>query len=347
MFVLVTDPVVPDWRDDMRAARLPVAALLDAVGLCAADLPYGLDSSPDFSVMVPPHFMSLIEPGNPHDPLLLQVLARADERVDDPSLRTDPLDEAAFSPQRGLVQKYGNRALLLTTGACAIHCRYCFRRHTDYGAMALPAGDHAEAAAAIAADPAIMEVILSGGDPLTLSDARLAALLTELGAIPHLKMIRIHTRTLTSVPARVIPALVALLSGLSKPVVVVIHTNHAQEIDGVVAAALARLRSAGITLLNQSVLLRGINDRAEVVVAHALRLFDCGVLPYYMHLLDPVVGAGHFAVAYADAMALEQSLRDRLPGYLVPRFVREVPGKLAKTPAWQLADKGPLLAYPD
>ena len=203
--------------------------------------------------------------------------------------------------------------------------------------MALPAGDHAAAVAAIAADPAIIEVILSGGDPLTLSDTRLAALLTALTAIPHLAVVRIHTRTLTAVPARLTPALLALLAGLGKPVVIVTHTNHAHELDPVVATMLARLRGAGVTMLNQSVLLRGINGTAAVVAAHALRLFECGVLPYYMHLLDPVVGAGHFAVPHAEAMALEQALRDRLPGYLVPRFVREVPGKLAKTPAWQVA----------
>ena len=145
----VTLAPTPDWRDDLRAARLPVSALLAAVGLNVASLPYGLDIAPDFAVMVPPHFRGLIERGNPYDPLLLQVLARADERLEDASLRTDPLDEAQFTPQRGIVRKYGNRALLLTTGACAIHCRYCFRRHTDYGAMALPAGDH-DAAIAIA-----------------------------------------------------------------------------------------------------------------------------------------------------------------------------------------------------
>lgn len=334
---IVTLAPTPDWRTDLRAARLSVTALLAAVGLDPADLPYGLDAGPDFAVMVPPHFLELIARGNPHDPLLLQVLARADERFEDSNLRADPLDEAQFTPQRGIVRKYGNRALLLTTGACAIHCRYCFRRHTDYGAMALPAGDHAGAVAAIAADPAIIEVILSGGDPLTLSDDRLAALLTALAAIPHLVMIRIHTRTLTAVPARLTPDLRDLLAGLGKPVVIVTHTNHAQELDTVVAAMLGRLRGAGVTLLNQSVLLRGVNDSADVVAAHALRLFDCGVLPYYMHLLDPVIGAGHFAVPQPHALALEQALRDRLPGYLVPRFVREVPGKLAKTPAWQLA----------
>jgi EF-P beta-lysylation protein EpmB len=326
-----------DWQDDYRAARLTTAELLARVGLAAADLPYGLAPSVDFAVKVPPHFLSLIGRGDPRDPLLLQVLARADELVEDPALLTDPLGEQSFTPMRGILRKYGSRALLLAAGACAIHCRYCFRRHTDYGAMVLPAGGHAAAVAALAADTAIEEVILSGGDPLTLTDDRLAALLGGLGAIPHLAAIRIHTRTLTTVPARVTPALVAMLTGLGKPVVIVTHTNHAKELDAVVAAALARLRGTGVTLLNQSVLLRGINDTAATIRAHALRLFACGVLPYYMHLLDPVVGAGHFDVGLAEALGLEQQLRDTLPGYLVPRFVREVPGGLAKTPAWQLA----------
>ncbi|WP_426165737.1 KamA family radical SAM protein [Sandarakinorhabdus sp. DWP1-3-1] len=332
-------PLAPpaDWQADYRAARLTAADLLDRVGLTGADLPYGLAPAPDFALKVPPHFLSLIRRGDPHDPLLLQVLARADELVDDPALLTDPLEEAGFTPARGILRKYGSRALLLAAGSCAIHCRYCFRRHTDYGAMVLPAGGHAAAVAMLAADPAVEEVILSGGDPLTLADDRLAALLGALAAIPHLSMIRIHTRTLTAVPARVTPALLALLAGLGKPVVVVTHTNHANEIDDVVAAALGRLRGAGVTLLNQSVLLRGVNDSAAAIRAHALRLFAAGVLPYYMHLLDPVAGAGHFDVGRTEALGLEQALRDTLPGYLVPRFVREVPGRLAKTPIWQLA----------
>ncbi|PZN97343.1 MAG: EF-P beta-lysylation protein EpmB [Alphaproteobacteria bacterium] len=330
-------PAAPDWQADYRAARLTAADLLDRVGLTAADLPYGLAPAPDFALKAPPHFLSLVRRGDPHDPLLLQVLARADELVDDPALLTDPLDEASFTPARGILRKYGSRALLLAAGSCAIHCRYCFRRHTDYGAMVLPVGGHADAVALLAADPAVEEVILSGGDPLTLADDRLAALLGALAAIPHLAMIRIHSRTLTAVPARVTPALVALLAGLGKPVVIVAHTNHANEIDGVVAAALARLRGAGVTLLNQSVLLRGVNDSVAAIRAHALRLFASGVLPYYMHLLDPVAGAGHFDVGLTEALGLEQQLRDTLPGYLVPRFVREVPGRLAKTPIWQLA----------
>jgi KamA family protein len=182
----------------------------------------------------------------------------------------------------------------------------------------------------------IDEVILSGGDPLSLTDSRLATLLNGFAAIPHITTIRLHSRTATTVPARLTPALTALLGGLDKQIVLVTHTNHAQELDETVAAALKPLGRAGITLLNQSVLLAGINDSATTIATHARRLFACGVLPYYMHLVDPVLGTGHFDVPLPTALALETELRATLPGYLVPRFVREVPGRRAKTPAWQL-----------
>ncbi|KPF62339.1 EF-P beta-lysylation protein EpmB, partial [alpha proteobacterium AAP81b] len=173
--------------------------------------------------------------------------------------------------------------------------------------------------------------------PLMLSDDRLAALLAALGALPQLATIRLHSRTLTAVPARVTEALVAMLAASPVPVVIVTHSNHAQELDAIVAGALARLRGAGVTLLNQAVLLRGVNESATALAAHCRRLFACGVLPYYVHLLDPVAGAGHFDVPLAEALAIEAALRAELPGYLVPRFVREVPGAAAKTPIWQLA----------
>ena len=325
-----------DWQADIRAARLTTAQLLDAVGITPETLPYSLDLTPDFALKVPPHYLSLITRGDPHDPLLRQVLARAEERLDIAGTSTDPLHEADFTPTRGIIRKYGSRALLMASGACAIHCRYCFRRHSDYGAAVLPPGDLGLALAAITADPRIREVILSGGDPLTLSDDRLGALIAALATLPQLEGIRLHTRTLTTVPARVTPGLLALLAECPKPVVIVVHTNHAQELDATVAAALHQLRSTGATLLNQSVLLRGVNDSADVAEAHARRLFACGVLPYYMHLFDPVAGAAHFDVPLAEARAIEDALRTRLPGYLVPRFVREVPGEASKTPAWQL-----------
>jgi EF-P beta-lysylation protein EpmB len=331
----LASPPATDWQADLRAARLTMAQLLDAVGITPEALPYGLDLAPDFALKVPPHYLSLITRGDPHDPLLRQVLARAEERLD-ASGSTDPLHEAEFTPARGIIRKYGSRALLMASGACAIHCRYCFRRHSDYGAAVLPPGDLGAALAAITADPAIREVILSGGDPLTLSDDRLGALIAALGTLPQLDGIRLHTRTLTTVPTRVTPGLLAILADCPKPVVIVVHTNHAQELDVTVAAALAQLRATGAILLNQSVLLRGVNDSANVAEAHARQLFACGVLPYYMHLFDPVAGAAHFDVPLAEARAIEAALRARLPGYLVPRFVREVPGEASKTPASQL-----------
>ncbi len=331
-----------DWRADCRAASMTAADLLARVGLTAADVAIG--DGAGFAVKVPPHYLSLIRRGDPADPLLRQVLARAEEAGGDGSL--DPLAEAGFRQGPGILRKYGSRALLLAAGACAIHCRYCFRRHSDYGETMLPGGEIDAALATLAADAGVTEVILSGGDPLMLSDARLARLLAALAVLPDLASIRIHTRTLTSVPARVTPALLAMLAACPVPLVIVIHSNHDREFDDVVGAALVAVRATGVTLLNQSVLLRGVNDSASALAAHCRRLFACGVLPYYVHLLDPVAGAAHFDVPLAEALALEQALRDELPGYLVPRFVREVPGALAKTPIWQLAAAAPAAAGP-
>ena len=328
-------PAAPDWRADYRAAAMTSAELLARVGLTAATLPYAIAETP-FPVRVPPHYLSLIRSGEPHDPLLRQVLARAEELRDTPGTSTDPLAEAGFTHAPGILRKYGSRALILAAGTCAIHCRYCFRRHYDYADAIIPPGEIAAALTTLAADPDITEIILSGGDPLTLGDSRLAAIINGLAAIPHLQSIRLHTRTLTTVPARVTPALLAMLATAGKPVVIVLHTNHANELDDTVATALAALRATGAHLLNQSVLLRGVNDTLKSAAAHARRLFACGVLPYYTHLLDPVAGAAHFDVPLAEAQALEAELRAALPGYLVPRFVREVPGAAAKTPIGQL-----------
>lgn len=324
-----------DWRDDYRAAAMAAADLLACLGLEREQLPYAVAET-DFPVRVPPHFLSLIRRGDAFDPLLLQVLSRAEELLDVPGTSADPLGEQGFGMTRGVLRKYGSRALLMAAGSCAVHCRYCFRRHTDYGAAVMPQGEIDAALAMLAGDRGITEVILSGGDPLTLSDERLAAMIAALAAIPQLQAIRIHTRTVTTVPSRVTPALMAALGGAGKPVVMVLHTNHANELDELVAEALGRLRAAGVTLLNQSVLLRGVNDTLAAAQAHAERLFACGVLPYYMHLLDPVAGAAHFDVGNVEALALEEAMRGAMPGYLVPRFVREVPGGLAKTPIWQL-----------
>ena len=334
-------PPADDWQAQARGARISTAALLAEVGLSAADFPAGVIADPEFPVSAPPHYRSLIRRSDPADPLLLQVLARGEEALPQPGRLTDPLEEADYRAAPGLLRKYRSRALLIASGACAIHCRYCFRRHYDYGAAMLTRSGEAEALALIAGDAAIEEVILSGGDPLSLADARLAALVMAIAAIPHVTTLRLHSRTLMAIPDRVTPALEELLAGTRLNVVLVTHSNHEREISGDVAAALGRLRAAGITLLNQSVLLAGVNDAAATLAAHCRRLFAAGVLPYYLHLTDPVAGAAHFDVSETRARAIEADLRGRLPGYLVPRFVREVPGKDSKTPLWALQDHGP------
>lgn len=323
---------LPEWQVEAGAARIATGELLARLGLSAANFPAGVVADPAFPVLVPPHFLAQMRHGDPADPLLLQVLARGQEEEAQPGRLTDPLEEADYRAAPGLLRKYRSRALLIASGACAIHCRYCFRRHNDYGATMLTRTREAEALAAIAADPAIDEVILSGGDPLNLPDARLAALIADIAAIPHIATLRLHSRTLVAIPARVTDALLHGLATTRMQVVIVLHSNHANELSAEVAAAMARLRDAGATLLNQSVLLAGVNDAAATIAAHCRRLFACGVLPYYMHLTDPVAGAAHFDVDENRARQIEAELRAMLPGYLVPRFVREVPGREAKTP---------------
>jgi len=231
----------------------------------------------------------------------------------------------------GLLQKYAGRALLIATGACAINCRYCFRREFPY-AEQIGSGALSQALDAIAADPGIDEVILSGGDPLSLSDARLRALTDALAKIAHLRRLRVHTRLPVVLPSRVDAGLLQWLRELPWPVAMVLHSNHANEIDASVLAACAQLRAAGVTLLNQSVLLRGVNDSVAALAQLSQRLFEAGVVPYYLHLLDRVRGAAHFDVPEATARQLVGELAAGLSGYLVPKLVREVPGGPAKIP---------------
>jgi EF-P beta-lysylation protein EpmB len=272
-----------------------------------------------------------MRPGDPSDPLLRQVLPLGAERAEVPGFSADPLAERDDTRVPGLLQKYHGRVLLVATGACAVHCRYCFRREFPYGEHL--GGAPLEAAVeAIAGDASIDEVILSGGDPLSLSDARLAAITTALAGIPHLRRLRVHTRQPIVLPSRVDAGLLAWLASLPWPTVFVLHVNHAAELDAGVVDALVRLRAAGATLLSQSVLLRGVNDEVGVLEALSRRLFEAGVLPYYLHLLDRVRGSAHFEVPEAEARALMRSLAARLPGYLVPRLVREVAGEAAKRP---------------
>jgi EF-P beta-lysylation protein EpmB len=328
-----TPPGAPAlWSRQLAAAVRDPAELLRMLELPHSLLADALAASRDFPLLVPRGFAALMRRGDPHDPLLRQVLPLRDERVVSPGFSADPLGEQGCAPAPGLLHKYAGRALLVATGACAVHCRYCFRRHFPY--QELPRGRRwwEAALAYLRDDPLMHELILSGGDPLTLPDAQLAELAGELAAIPQLQRLRVHSRLPVVLPERIDDDFLGWFTGSRLASVLVIHANHAQEISAPVAAAIARVRRAGATVLNQSVLLAGVNDDVEVLSELSRRLFDAGALPYYLHQLDRVQGAAHFMVEDARALALARDLAARLPGYLVPRLVREEPGMPGKMP---------------
>jgi EF-P beta-lysylation protein EpmB len=315
------------WQAAVRdAVRDPgeLAALLE-LPLTAL----GERGGAEFPLLVPRGFVARMRKRDPDDPLLRQVWPRAAEDATVPGFGADPVREQGLAA-RGLIRKYPGRALLIASGACPVHCRYCFRRSFPYGDQLAARGDWGPALAALSATPGITEAILSGGDPLSLSNRRLAELVTKLEDTA-VETVRILTRFPVVVPERVDRGLLAVLERTRLRTVVVLHCNHANELDGEVAAALRELKAACGALLNQSVLLAGVNDRAETLAALSRRLFECGVLPYYLHLLDPVAGAAHFDVDEAVGRRLIAALREQLPGYLVPRLVRETPGQLSKT----------------
>jgi len=272
------------------------------------------------------------------DPVARQF--RLDPREDEevPGFTGDPVGDLDANAVPGVLHKYRGRALLVLTGACAVHCRYCFRRHFPYGEQRLDEAALDRAIDYLAADPEITEVILSGGDPLVLSNRRLARVIEALAAIPGLRRLRIHSRLPSVRPERVDAGLCRLLAESGLPVVLVAHVNHADELTAASRAAFERLRASRVTLLNQAVLLAGVNDDETALADLSEALFGQGVLPYYLHQLDPVAGAAHFAVDEARGRALVEALRRRLPGYLVPRYVVELPGEPSKTP---VEGKGP------
>jgi L-lysine 2,3-aminomutase len=321
----------PDWRRAFRDAIDNPHELLALLGLSAlADrVPPG---SAGFPLRVPRAFVARMKHGDPDDPLLRQVLPLDEELRPVLGFGVDAVGDLASRGARGLLHKYQGRALLVATGSCAIHCRYCFRRHFPYAEDSAASAGWREAIGYIAADPQVTEVILSGGDPLSLSTAKLAEFGDALCRIGHVRRLRIHTRLPVVLPERIDDTFLAWLAALPLQKVVVLHANHANELDADVGSALRRLHDAGATLLNQAVLLRGVNDAAETLVDLSERLFELGVLPYYLHQLDRVAGAAHFEVDDGVARRLLDTVRGRLPGYLVPRLVREIPGEPGKTP---------------
>jgi len=304
--------------------------------LPAALLPGARAAAEKFRLRVPRSYVARMRRGDARDPLLRQVLPLEEELHETPGFSADPLDEAAARRAPNLLQKYRGRALLITTEACAVHCRYCFRREFPYaeqGEEPNTGGRWAAALAGIARDASLEEIILSGGDPLSLSDARLQGLTDALTRIPHLRRLRVHTRQPIVLPSRVDAGLLAWLRGISLPVVVVLHANHPNEINDEVREACAALRAAGAQLLNQSVLLRDVNDDVPTLRDLSCRLFEAGVLPYYLHLQDRVRGTAHLEVDEPRAQQLIAALMGCLSGYLVPRLVREVAGAPWKVPA--------------
>ncbi|MGK0443396.1 MAG: EF-P beta-lysylation protein EpmB [Bermanella sp.] len=320
------------WQQQLANSPFSAQALLTWLELPVALLPAGEQGAEDFPIRAPMAFLQRIEKGNIHDPLLRQVWPLIEESQTPPSgFVLDPLGESSSNPTPGVVHKYHNRVLLVVNGSCAIHCRYCFRRHFPYDDNRLSRQQWLDTLDYIQKRPEINEVILSGGDPLSSSDKRLFDLIDAIEAIPHVKRLRIHSRLPIVIPARITHALLQRLSNSHLKIIMVVHANHANEIDQEVAIALQTIKQAGIHLLNQSVLLKGVNDDAQSLIHLSERLFECDVLPYYLHLLDPVIGAHHFDVSESSAITIMTEMQKTLPGFLMPKLVREVDGRLSKT----------------
>lgn len=318
------------WQDALRTAVRDAAQLLELLELPAEDLTPAKVAAQSFPVFAPLGYIARMKRGDRHDPLLRQVLPLAEELNAAPGFVADPVGDLAAAKSPGLLHKYAGRALLVTTGACAIHCRYCFRRHFPYSETPRSPDDWQSAIDLIAADESIEEVLMSGGDPLTLVDEHLAELARRLAEVPHVKRLRVHTRLPIVIPERVTDELLGWLCGTRLTPLVVVHANHPNEIDASVASALGRLVDAGIPVLNQSVLLRGVNDNAAALIELSRRLINLRVMPYYLHQLDRVQGAAHFEVPVSRGIELIDQMRRQLPGYAVPRYVQETAGDESK-----------------
>ncbi|MDA8693829.1 EF-P beta-lysylation protein EpmB [Pseudomonadales bacterium] len=327
---------VKSWQQLLSGSTLTLAELLQKLDISAADFANSIDGDPDtaaldFPIRAPAPFIERMVKGDINDPLLRQVLPLVKEHDITPGYTTDPLQEADFNSIPGLIHKYRSRALFIVTKACAIHCRYCFRRHFPYEDNQPSREMWSQALDYLEQHPDINEVIYSGGDPLASSNAQLNWLSQRIAKIPHIKTLRIHTRLPVVLPQRIDSALLELLQQWPGKKVIVIHSNHANEIDDSVKDAIDKLKLTGATILNQTVLLKGINDSSSALVELSERLFDVDVLPYYLHLLDSVTGAAHFAIDDTEAKTIMAEVVARLPGYLVPRLVREEANKQSKT----------------
>ena len=330
--VTLNTPSREDWLSQLADVVTDPDELLRLLNVDADEkLLAGRDAKRLFPLRVPRAFIARMEKGNPNDPLLRQVLTVQDEFITAPGFSTDPLEEQ-HSVVPGLLHKYRNRALLLVKGGCAVNCRYCFRRHFPYAENQGNKRNWQAALDYIAQHPELDEIIFSGGDPLMAKDHELEWLITHLEALPHVKRLRIHSRLPIVIPARITDVLVTRFAQSRLQILLVNHINHAREIDDEFRAAMARLRQAGVTLLNQSVLLRGVNNNAQTLADLSNALFDAGVMPYYLHVLDKVQGAAHFLVSDDEARTIMRELLTLISGYMVPKLAREIGGEPSKTP---------------
>jgi L-lysine 2,3-aminomutase len=323
-------PQIP-WQEALKTCITDAQALLTACGI-GEELSGRILLKPAFPLRVPLSYVEKIEKGNINDPLLRQVLPLGCELDAVPGFVHDPLQERAVNPLPGLIHKYHGRVLITLSSACGIHCRYCFRRHFPYQDNNPGQAGWEKIIAYLSAQPDIAEVILSGGDPMTVKDGPLGHFYTQLADIPHIQFVRIHSRLLSVIPSRVTPALTQLLSTKRFTHSIVLHINHPREIDAALISAVAQLRAVGVTVFNASVLLKGVNDDLETLIALQKASFKAGIIPYYLNLLDRVSGSAHFEVDIEQAKTLMIELMSKLPGYMVPRWVKEIPGAPAKIP---------------
>ena len=323
--------IITDWQTALSQAITTPKELLATLKLNPEDLPISHQACLDFPLRVPHGFVARMQPGDPLDPLLQQILPINKELELIPGFTQDPLEEQRANPRPGLLHKYQGRVLLTMTGACAIHCRYCFRRHFPYADNNPGTQGWQQAMEYIKQDPSISEVLLSGGDPLLIKDVPLSLFIKQLAEIKHIKRLRIHTRLPIVLPERITTDLITSLTKTRLKPIIVIHCNHPNEIDSTVKTAMEKLKKAGIILFNQSVLLKNINNNPTILIQLSEELFNIGVIPYYLHLLDKVQGAAHFEVSKEEALDLYKEMTKNLPGYLVPKLVREEAGALAKS----------------
>lgn len=321
----------PTWKEQLKNAITEPKILLRQLSLSNSLLPAAQVASQQFPLRVPMSFVERMKKGDVNDPLLKQVLPIQEELIAVEGYSMDPIQEQQSNATPGLIQKYQNRVLLIVNGHCAINCRYCFRRHFPYDDNRLSREQWLKPLAHIANDGNISEVIYSGGDPLASSDKQLQWLTAQIAQIPHIKRLRVHSRLPVVIPDRINDECLQWLNQTTLDRVFVLHINHPQELNQDLIEAIDRLKQAGMTLLNQTVLLKGINDDANVLKTLSEALFSAGVLPYYLHLFDPVAGAAHFDIPLPQAKILHNKLLASLPGYLVPKLVKDIAGKASKT----------------